>query len=190
MPCCHMLRKIREESSSRRTWPTSTGLLVGYSALAAAAAAAAAAGGTHRPGIALGLMAVVACTVATRMTAPVALASGAMGWLFYAGFIIGRHAQLAWHGAADAQWLGILLGAALCGVAASWIHARTGTRRPDLTEFGPAEFDPAWRAPVVSLVDARAARGSVPVRSCWQQAHPGVPGQSGHAVPTAPRSGR
>jgi hypothetical protein len=165
--------------------PTSTGLLVGFCASAVATVAAVAAGGTHRPGIALGLMAIVVCVVATRMTAPVALATGAMGWLFYAGFIIGRHAQLAWHGAADAQWLGILLGAALCGAAASWVHAWTKARRS-----APAEPDLAWRAPVVSLADARAAHGSVPVRSCWQPAHPGVPGQSGHAAPTAPRSGR
>jgi hypothetical protein len=156
-----MLRKVREESWGRRTWPASTGLLVGFCAPAVATVAAVAVGGTHRPGIALGLMAVVACAVATRMTALVALATGAMGWLFYAGFIIGRHAQLAWHGAADAQWLGILLGAALCGAAASWIHAWTEARH-----------------------------GSVPVRSCWQLAHPGAPRQSGHAVPTVPRSGR
>jgi hypothetical protein len=146
-----MSRKTLEEQAGRRTWPTSTGLLAGYCALAAATAAAVAAGGTYRPGIALGLLAVVAFAVATRTTLPVALITGATGWLFCAGFITGRHAQLAWHGAADVRRLGILLGAALCGTAASWIHVRVVTRRR-----ATAERDPGRLAPVVSLADARA----------------------------------
>jgi hypothetical protein len=84
--------KVREESTGRWTWPASTALLAGYLALAAATAAAVAVGGTHRPGIALGLISATAFAVATRASVPVALATGAMGWLFYAGFITGRPA--------------------------------------------------------------------------------------------------
>jgi len=110
-------------------------------------------GGTRRPGIALGFIAAAAFAIAVRTTMPVALATGAMGWLFYAGFVTGRHAQLAWHGAADIQRAGILLGVAFCGAAASWIHAWVGTRRAALAEPAPVRL-----APVVSLADARCGR--------------------------------
>ncbi len=145
---------MQEENRGRRTWATSAGLLAAYSASATATAVAVADGGTHRPGFALGLLSLAAFAVATRTTVPVALAAAGMGWLFYAGFITGRHAQLAWHGTADIRRLGILLGAVLCGTAVSWIQARAGARRQI-----PAEPDLAHRAPVVvSLADAPATR--------------------------------
>jgi len=53
-----------------------------------------------------------------------ALAAPAMGWLFYSGFISGRHAGLVWPGAVDVERLGILSGAAIFGVAFSlWMPA-------------------------------------------------------------------
>jgi hypothetical protein len=76
-----------------------------------------------------------------------------MGTFFYAGFITGRHAQLAWHGVAGVRWLCILLGAALCGAAASWIHARVVDQR-----IAAAEANRGRPARVISLADARAAR--------------------------------
>jgi hypothetical protein len=158
---------VREEGPGRWTWPASTALLAGYLALAAATAAAVAVGGTHRPGIALGVTSATAFAVATRATVPVALATGAMGWLFYAGFITGRHAQLAWHGSADIQRLGILLGVAFCGAASTWVHARARTRRPR-----PAEPAQVWLAPVASLVDARTARRGRPVGTVPAAAEP------------------
>ncbi|HEX8008969.1 MAG TPA: hypothetical protein VF482_21370 [Trebonia sp.] len=148
-----MVWKPREEHGGRRTWPAPTGLLAGYCSMAAATAVAVAVGGTHRPGVALGIVSFAVFAVAIRTTVPVALVTGAMGTLFYAGFIIGRHAQLAWHGAADFRWLCILLGAALCGTAASWIHAQAVDRR--MTAAEPNRGRPA---PVINLADARAAR--------------------------------
>jgi hypothetical protein len=148
-----MTWRPREEHTGRQTWPAATGLLVGYCSMAAATAVAVAAGGTHRPGLALGIVSLAAFAVATRTAVPVALVTGAIGSLFYAGFITGRHAQLAWHGAAGFRWLCILLGAALCGAAASWIHARAADRRMTATEAIQRRT-----APVISLADARAAR--------------------------------
>jgi hypothetical protein len=146
-----MTWKLREHAG-RQTWPTPAGLIAGYCSMAVATAIAVAVGGTHWPGVALGIVSLAVFAVATRTTVPVALATGAMGMLFYAGFITGRHAHLAWHGAADVRRLCILLGAALCGAAASWIHARILDRRLAAAEAsrGPA--------PVISLADARAAR--------------------------------
>ena len=52
-----------------------------------------------------------------RMTMPAALASGVIGWLFYDGFLIGRHADLVL-GRPLAGWsLLVLVAAALCGSA-------------------------------------------------------------------------
>jgi hypothetical protein len=121
--------------------------------MAAATAAAVAAGGTHRPAVALGIVSLAVFAVAIRTTMPVALGTGATGTLFYAGFITGRHAQLVWHGTAGVRWLCILLGAALCGVAASWIHARVLDHR-----MAAAEASRDRLAPVISLAHARAAR--------------------------------
>jgi hypothetical protein len=149
----------REENPGRRTWAASYGLLAAYSASAAATAVAAAGGGTHRPGFALGLLALAASAVGLRATVPVALATGGMGWLFYAGFITGRHAQLAWQGTPDIWRLAILTGAALCGTAASAIHARAKARRQISAQPGQAHQAPV----VVSLADARAARRRPPV---------------------------
>jgi hypothetical protein len=149
----------REEHGGRRTWPTSTGLLAGYCSMAVATAVAVAAGGTHRLGVALGIVSLAVFAVAIRTTVPVALATGAMGTLFYAGFISGRHAQLAWHGVAGVRWLCILLGAALCGAAASWIHVRVVDHRMAAAEAA-AEASRGRSHPVISLADARAARRS------------------------------
>jgi len=115
-----MSEKLQVGDLAGRPLPASKGLLAGYCAMAAATCVAVLAGGTQRTGVALGLLAVAAFVIAVRVTAPVALASGAMGWLFYSGFITGRHGDLAWHGAADVARLGILLGAALCGFALCW----------------------------------------------------------------------
>lgn len=146
---------LREEIPGRRTWVASTGLLAAYFASAAATTVAVADGGTHRPGFALGLLALAAFAVGLRATVLVALANDGISWLFYAGFITGRHANLAWQGTADIRRLGILTGAALCGTAASWLHARATARRTV-----PAQPDLAHQVPVVSLADARAARAA------------------------------
>jgi K+-sensing histidine kinase KdpD len=138
---------------------TSTGLLAGYCGLAIATGVAIAVGGTRRPAVVLALLALTVLVLATRSTAMAALGTGAMAWLFYDGFIIGRHADLAWHGTTDLEPLALLLGAALCGIATSWLLARASERRTSALgrELGQAGSGRA--APViVSLADARTPR--------------------------------
>jgi hypothetical protein len=43
----------------------------------------------------------------------VGLFSAACAWMFYDGFIVGRHAHLAWHGTADLARIALLVGIAL-----------------------------------------------------------------------------
>jgi hypothetical protein len=153
---------------------TSTGLLAGYCGLAIATGVAIAVGGTRRPAVVLALLALTVLVLATRSTAMAALGTGAMAWLFYDGFIIGRHADLAWHGTTDLEPLALLLGAALCGIATSWLLARAsepGASEPRASE--PRASEPrasalgrelgqagsGRAAPViVSLADARTPR--------------------------------
>jgi hypothetical protein len=54
---------------------------------------------------------------AARASWPVAATTGVIAWLFYAGFIIGRHAVLAWDGTAAWWRLAICVGAAIAGCA-------------------------------------------------------------------------
>jgi hypothetical protein len=89
--------------------------LAGYCVAAAATAVAVLAGGTRHPLVALAILAFALLVAARRMTPPAALASGGMAWLYYDGFIIGRHAQLVWAGAQGAWWLLVLVAAAVCG---------------------------------------------------------------------------
>jgi hypothetical protein len=98
----------------------STGLLAGYCGLAAATGLAIAAGGTRHPAVAVGLLGVAVLIVAMRTSWAAAPGLGALGWLFYDGFFIGRHAHLAWHGTGDLRPLGVLLGAAAAGIALAW----------------------------------------------------------------------
>jgi hypothetical protein len=116
-----------QRAHRRRTWAAANGLLAGYAGLAGATAVAVIVSGTHQPGRALAVLAVAAFGIGTRATLPVALASGGMGWLFYSGFITGRHGDLVWQGTTDVKRIGILLGAAVCGVAVSWLRSLAGT---------------------------------------------------------------
>jgi hypothetical protein len=138
----------------------STGLLAGYCWLAAATGLAVLGGGTRRPAVALGILALAVLIVALRASWLAALGTGALGWLFYDGFFIGRHAQLAWHGVADLGPLGVLLGAAAGGIALAlarepllrWSRAPRSWAR-DWT--GPAA---PGRAAGGGMTRARAAR--------------------------------
>ena len=93
-------------------WPASAGLLTGYCAAAAATLVAVGAGGTRHPLTALVLLACVAAAVASRVTVPAAIACGGIAWLFFDGFVIGRHADLGWQGAASGWQIAACVGAA------------------------------------------------------------------------------
>ena len=114
----HAPRAIYEEQPGPpRRWRNAEGALAGYCLVAVATAAAVAAGGNRHPLVALVVLASALLVAARRMTLPVALASAAMAWLFYDGFIAGRHADLAWTGVRETWWVLVLMAAAACGWA-------------------------------------------------------------------------
>jgi hypothetical protein len=100
---------------SRRRWRRAEGSLAGYCVAAAGTAVAVAAGGTRHPVGALAVLALAVVIAAGRMTLTAALASGAICWLFWDGFVIGRHGDLVWHGPFVAWSLLVLGAAALSG---------------------------------------------------------------------------
>ncbi len=103
-----------------------TGLLIGYCGIAAATGIAVAAGGTRRPAMALAILAVATLLLAARATARAAAGLAVMAWLFYSGFIAGRHANLTWQGMEDVWRLAMLAGSAAIGVGLSWLVAHLG----------------------------------------------------------------
>jgi hypothetical protein len=109
---------------SRRGFRYANGLLAGYCVAAVATAVAVAEGGTRHPVVALAVLAVALLAAGTRMTFPAALASGVMGWLFFDGFVIGRHANLGWDGVREIWWLLVLVAAAGCGYALGRAYRR------------------------------------------------------------------
>jgi hypothetical protein len=142
----------------RRARSAGYGLPAGYAVMAATTAAAVALGGTRHPGVALALLAAATFAVAMRTTAAAALGTCVIGWLFYSGFITGRHADLAWHGPADLLQLAVLAGAALCGMALSWWSARRASGRRPTRPVGPADL-PAQDPVIIDLASARGSHG-------------------------------
>jgi hypothetical protein len=108
---------VEEQTGPPPRWRNVEGVLAGYCVVAVATAVAVAAGGTRHPLVALAVLAFALLAAASRMTLPVGLASGILAWLFYDGFVIGRHGDLAWAGERGAWWLAILLAVTACGRA-------------------------------------------------------------------------
>jgi hypothetical protein len=114
----------------------SHGLLAGYGSAAATTATVVAAGGTRHSLVALVVIALVMAGVASRLSVPLGAAAGAMSWLFYDGFIIGRHAELAWHGSVTGWQAAVCLGAGATGsLGAAWSRVR---KRADGEKATPA----------------------------------------------------
>jgi hypothetical protein len=90
----------------------STALLVAYMGAAVTTMVVVLAGGTRHTGAALIPYAVLAAVISLRAPTRATPAIAVTAWLFYDGFITGRHAHLTWHGAADARGAAILLVAA------------------------------------------------------------------------------
>ncbi len=134
-------------------WPSSTGLLAAYCAAAAVTAGTVLAGATRHPAIALGVLAATVLIIATGTTPAVALTAAGIAWMFDDGFIIGRHAQLAWRGADDGWRLMILAGAALAGVLLSRALASRSARSP-----GPRSRVPAATTPSAHLMRPATTR--------------------------------
>lgn len=108
-------RPRRGAGSPPWSWPLA--LLAAYAGAAVVTGVAAAAGGDRHPAAALAayaLLAAGACLPASPLVVP---AAAAIAWLFDDGFMIGRHAILAWPGMAGLWRLAILLAAAAAGSA-------------------------------------------------------------------------
>jgi len=121
---------------ARHCWSASSGLLAAYADSAAVTAVVALAGGTRHPAAALAAYGLLAAVVAAS-TRPAAAAGVALiAWMFANGFIVGRHADLSWHGAADGRRLAILLAAA-AAAAMLGSHIRRANERP-VPAPGPA----------------------------------------------------
>jgi hypothetical protein len=76
----------------------------------------AATGGTHRLGPDLAAFAVLAALTAVTSRWWAVFAIAGIDWLFYAGFLVGRHGEIAWHGTIDGWRIAMIL-AAGCGGA-------------------------------------------------------------------------
>jgi len=105
------------QARSGRLFRHTDGLLAGYCVAALATVAAVACGGTRHPVLAVAVLAAGLIAAGARLTLPAALGSGVIGWLFFDGFVIGRHASLGWDGVREAWWLAVLLAAAAGGHA-------------------------------------------------------------------------
>jgi hypothetical protein len=116
--------RVTPASSS---WPWPHTLLAAYLGAAAVTAVTAASGGTHHPAAGLVAYAVLAVVVAAGARPLVAPAVAVIVWLFDDGFLVGRHAQLAWHGSASAWRLGLLVALAVTArVTAAAARRRAG----------------------------------------------------------------
>ncbi len=97
------------------------------------------AGGTRHPLAALICYLALTATISAQAALPWAVAVGATVWLFYDGFIVGRHAVLAWS-TVDGLYLAVLIGVALLACATGYAVRRTVPGRPEPT--GPASGTP------------------------------------------------
>jgi hypothetical protein len=87
-----------------------------YLAAPVVTAVLAATSGTHHLGADLAVYVVLAGLLAWRARWWVGLASAALLWLFYDGFLVGQHATLVWSGARDAWSAGLILAGAVAGL--------------------------------------------------------------------------
>jgi hypothetical protein len=101
-------------------------LLTAYAGAAVVTAVLVLATGVRHPAAALIAYGLLAAVVAAHTRAIAAPGIALVAWLFDDGFIIGRHAQLSWHGAADIRRLAILLAA---GAVGSMLGARIRAAR-------------------------------------------------------------
>jgi hypothetical protein len=119
-------------------WPLSSALLAAYAGAAAVTVAAVVAGATRHPVAALTAYAVLAGAICLGSRPLLVPAIAIITWLFDDGFIVGRHADLAWHGAPDLRRLAILLAAAAAGSAVGAVLRR---RQPPPGQSQPAAED-------------------------------------------------
>ncbi len=122
-----------------------TSLIAAFAGAIALTVVLAATGGTHRLGVDLVAYAALAAATGAWGRVPAIPLTSVMYWLFYAGFLVGRHGTVQWHGAIDGWRLAMIAAAGLGAAFVAWIWRLVspapvaGLRIPD----SPAElFDP------------------------------------------------
>jgi hypothetical protein len=115
--------------SSRQRFPqrvlrSDEACLAGYAASAALTAVLVLGGGTRHLGFGIVAFTVLAAVIGWRSRSATAACTAVIAWMFFDGFLAGRHAELRWHGGADIARLGLLLAAAALASAARRLHAR------------------------------------------------------------------
>ncbi len=87
-------------------------------------------GGTRHLGFDVAAFAALAAVIGW-FSRPLGGASAAViAWLFFDGFLVGRHAQLSWHGTSDAWRLGLLAAIAILASVTRAIATWLGGRDP------------------------------------------------------------
>jgi hypothetical protein len=83
-------------------------------------------GGTRHLGFDVAAFAALTAAIGWCSRPAGAASAAVIAWLFFDGFLVGRHAELSWHGTADAWRLGVL---AAIAVLASVIRLIAGSLR-------------------------------------------------------------
>jgi hypothetical protein len=104
--------------------------LVGYLGGIAVTLALAATGGTRHLSFDLAAFAVLAAVIGWWSRPVGAGCAAVIGWLFYDGFLVGRHAELRLHGMADVWRVGLVVAVAVLASAASYGARRNAAVHP------------------------------------------------------------
>jgi hypothetical protein len=96
-------------------WDVSISLGLAFCGSIAVTCVLAATGGTRRLSVDLIAYAALAAAVSVRTRALPIPAVAVIAWLFYAGFLVGRHGEISWHGSIDVWRVAVIVGAAYCG---------------------------------------------------------------------------
>lgn len=97
----------------RDQWEPAATLGIAFGAATALTCLLAATGGTRRLEADLVMYAALAALMSLTAQWWTALAVAAMLWLFYDGFLVGRHGVLTWHGTADLKRIAVIAAAAV-----------------------------------------------------------------------------
>ena len=104
-------------------WEPSVSLLAAFGGSTALTCALAFEDGTKHLGAALLTFVALVALVSYRARAVAVPAVAGIAWLFYTGFLVDRHGELAWHGGVDAWRLAALGAGAVGGLLAGQLAA-------------------------------------------------------------------
>lgn len=105
-------------------------LALAFAAGAVATTLLAATGGTRHPGADLVAYVLPAGALGLGARWWAAPAAAVVLWLFYDGFLVGRHGVLTWHGTIDGWRLGLIVAGALGGLLIGRVSRFTAAPAP------------------------------------------------------------